>query len=169
MRQQLQAAIKAVEAALGTGAVAWFTLKAAAENPSASNAPIILGVGLLGGLSYLMFLALLAAARHWGRVRFLALPAVLSLGLLAVLLATAGNAAAAAPPAAAVPPYQEITPTVPITPTFYTEQIVLPSGQTAAVEYRITFGEAIVAGGLVLLIALNLHSAIVQATKDSTT
>jgi hypothetical protein len=164
---QLQLAIRTGEAMLGTAAVAWFTLQLVDENPGFGAAAIIVSVGLAGGFSYLMFLAMLSAGlwlRKWSRARLLVLPAALGLGLLGVLLAAAGTVEAAALPAAA-PPAQEITETLSID----TYEILLPSGDVAVVEYRITYGEVIVAGALVALIVLQLHTAIVQASRESST
>lgn len=154
-------AMRVAEAILGTAAVAWFTLQLVAENPAASTAWLVLQVGLAGGLSYLLFVGLVAAGRRAGRIKFLALPVVAALGLFGATLAVASPAHAATnlPPAA--PPQQTITTTITI------DEIPLPSGATGAVEYRVTAGELIIAALLLVVIGLNLHMAIQQAARES--
>lgn len=153
-------AIRVAEAILGTAAVAWFTLQLVAENPAASTAWLMLQVGLAGGLSYLLFVGLVAAGRRAGRIKFLAVPVVAALGLFGATLAVASPAQAATLPPAA-PPQQTITTTITI------DEIPLPSGATGAVEYRVTAGELIISALLLIVIGLNLHMAIQQAARES--
>lgn len=153
-------AIRVAEAILGTAAVAWFTLQLVAENPAASTAWLMLQVGLAGGLSYLLFVGLVAAGRRAGRIKFLAVPVVAALGLFGATLAVASPAQAANLPPAA-PPQQTITTTITI------DEIPLPSGATGAVEYRVTAGELIISALLLIVIGLNLHMAIQQAARES--